>query len=69
MEKSLANKNKKNNISKKLIDINSSLNDKTNNNIMIIENDSKISKSYKKNTLNSNSESNSKSKDSNLYNK
>ena len=35
---------------------------------MIIENDSKISKSYKKNTLNSNSESNSKSKDSNLYN-
>ena len=68
MEKSLANKNKKNNISKKLIDINSTFNDKANNNIMIIENDSKISKSYKKNTLNSNSESNSKSKDSNLYN-
>ena len=68
MEKALANKDKKTHISKKFVDNNSNLIDKANNNIMIIENDSKISKSYKKNNLNSNSESNSKTKDSNLYN-
>ena len=67
MNKTLANKEKKKHISKKLVDINSNLTDKANNNIMIIENDSKNYKSYKNNTINSYSESNSKSKDSNLY--
>ena len=67
MKKALANKDKKMHTSKKLVDINSNLIDKDNNNIMIIENGSKNSKSCKNNNLNSNSESNSKSKDKNLY--
>ena len=62
--KALANRNGKKYLPKRLDEVNSTYINKDNNNIMIIENDSK---NYKNNTLNSNSESYCKSKDSNIF--